>query len=117
MSPYRVINNKLWEDNIQDQVSNPKSYLSLLLQALRKLPRTKPQTLYRGIKNDEHIYSVGDELLWKGFSSTSTSMGTTQSFLTDKETKKICGTLFEIRDMWGYDISDFSKYPKEQGIY
>lgn len=116
MSPYRIINKMLWEDtDIQSQMSDQNSYLRLQLRAFRKLPRTKPQTLYRGIKNDKHEYRVDEELGWKGFSSTSTSMKATQTFLEDKTTKKICGTLFEIRSMWGYDVSSFSKYPSERG--
>lgn len=115
-SPYKIINRKLWEDDIHDQTSDIKSYLYLLLRALRKLPRTRPQTLYRGIKDDKHNYKVDEKLLWKGFSSTSTSMEVTQDFLTDPKTNKICGTLFEIQNMWGYNVSDFSKFPKEQGL-
>ena len=117
-TPYRKLNSMLWSDNIQDQIDqidNPKSYLRLLLRALRKLPRTEPQTLYRGIKNDEHEYKIGKELLWKGFSSTSTSMRATKFFLTNKDTGKVEGILFEVRAMWGYSISDFSKFPTEQG--
>ena len=116
-TPYRKLNKMLWSDNSQeqiDQIDNPKSYLRLLLRALRKLPRTMPQTLYRGIKND-HEYEIGKELTWKGFSSTSTSMRATKFFLTNKDTGKVEGALFEIRGMWGYRISDFSKFPTEQG--
>ena len=101
--PYSIINKKLWGSRTKSQRSNPKSYLRLLLRALRKLPRTKPRTLYRGVWKTKY------DLMWKGFSSTSTSMKATKNVLLNK------GTLFEIRDMWGYSISDFSEYPKEQG--
>ena len=101
--PYRIINKKLWEGRIKGQTSDPKSYLRLLLRALRKLPRTVPQTLYRGVWETEY------KLMWKGFSSTTTSMEVTKGFLHNK------GSLFEIRDMWGYSISDFSIYSDEQG--
>ena len=114
-TPYRKLNTKLWDDNIQDQLDNPKSYLRLLLRALRKLPRTRPQTLFRGIKNYEHVYEIGEELIWKGFSSTSTSMRVTKLFLTNKVTRKVDGTLFEIRKMWGYNIFDFSEFRGERG--
>ena len=110
-SPYRIINEKLREGKAQDQFINKKSYLRLLLRALRKLPRTKPQTLYRGIRGDEHKYKVGEEIEWKGFSSTTASMKVTQRFLNFKG--KVEGTLFEIRNVWGYNISDFSKYTEE----
>lgn len=115
MSPYNNINRKLWNNNVQDQIDNAKSYLQLLLRALRKLPRTRPQTLYRGIKNDQHKYVVGGEIEWMGFSSTTTSLKETQAFLTDMTTNKLDGTLFEIRNTWGYSISDFSAFPNEQG--
>ena len=116
-SPYSIINKLLWENSIQDQFENKKSYLRLLLRALRKLPRTKPQTLYRGIKWDKHEYKVGEEIEWKGFSSTSTNMRATQAFFTNDKTKKVEGTLFEIRNAWGYDIHDFSDYTDEEGKF
>lgn len=115
-SPYRIINQMLWENKAQDQILDTKSYLRFLLRALRKLPRTSPKTLYRGVKNYKHTYNVGEELEWKGFSSTSTSIRTTQDFLIDEETLKVSGTLFEIRGIWGYNVSDFSLFPNEQGI-
>ena len=115
VSPYRVINEKLREGKAQDQLTNKKSYLRLLLRALRKLPRTKPQTLYRGIRSDTHEYKVGEKVEWQGFTSTTTSMSVTQNFLRNRETKKVEGTLFEIRDEWGYDVAAFSKYPDEEG--
>ena len=112
-SPYKIINKKLRERDIQDQLTNQKSYIRLLLRALRKLPRTKPQTLYRGIMRDKHEYKVGEEIEWKGFTSTSTNMRATQIFLRNRETRKVEGTLFEIRNAWGYDIHDFSGYIEE----
>ena len=115
VSPYRIINKKLRERDIQDQLTNKKSYLRLLLRALRKLPRTKPQTLYRGITWDRHEYRVGEEIEWQGFTSTSISMKVTQVFLTNQVTNKVEGTLFEIRDEWGYNVADFSGFD-EGGI-
>ena len=114
-SPYKIINEKLREDNTQDQFTSKKSYLCLLLRALRKLPRTRPQTLYRGIKWDTHEYEVGEEIVWQGFTSTSTSMKVTQTFLANDKTKKVEGTLFEVRNEWGYNVADFSQYRNEEG--
>ena len=116
-SPYKIINKKLWEGKGQDQLINKKSYLHLLFRAFRKLPRTKPQTLYRGITKDkkEYKYEVGKDIEWEGFTSTSTSMEATQVFITDNEINKIEGTLFEIRNAWGYDLRDFSDYKDENG--
>lgn len=116
--PYQAINQILRGNDdrkAKEQMKNKKSYLRLLLRVLHKLPRTKPQTLYRGIKNVKHEYKVGKEILWKGFSSTSTSMEATIDFLTDKETKNIDGTLFDIRWIWGYNVSDFSVFSGENG--
>ena len=112
-SPYRCINKKLWQDNAEDQRTNKKSYLQLLLRTLRKLPRTKPQTLYRGVKEDKREYHVGDEIVWKGFSSTSLRMAVTRTFLKNDKTNTSCGTLFDIRGAWGYKISGFSDHVEE----
>ena len=114
-SSYRIINKKLWNDMAQDQLTDNKSYFCLLLRALRKLPRTKPQTLYRGIRGDEHKYKVGEEIEWKGFSSTSTSLRVTQDFLKNDKIKKVEGTLFEIRNAWGYDLRELSFFSNEEG--
>ena len=113
--PYRLINDKLWYRKIEDQRSNPKSYLRLLLRALRKLPRTKPQTLYRGTKAGKKKYYVGKKVELKAFTSTTRSMKVTQTFNSSTDPNDASGTLFEIRDMWGYSISDFSRYRSEQG--
>ena len=115
LSPYWIINKKLREDDTEDQLKSKKSYLRLLLRALRKLPRTKSQALYRGIKEDSYEYKVGEEIMWKGFSSTSTSMKATKHFLIDKATGEASGTLFEIQPTWGYDISEFSRHQNERG--
>lgn len=112
--PYKLINNKLWNEEIREEDIDKSDYLYLLLRVLRKLSRTKKQTLYRGIKN-RVTYNVGEIVVWKGFSSTSTNLGNMKQFITDFNSKKISGTLFEIRNMWGYDISDFSIYSDEQG--
>ena len=112
-SPYRCINKKLWKDNFQDQLSNKNSYLQLLLRTLRKLPRTKPRTLYRGVKEDKQEYHVGEEVVWKGFSSSSLRMAVTRKFLKNDEANASCGTLFDIRGAWGYKISDFSDHVEE----
>ena len=114
-SPYKIINEKLGDNGIQDQLTNKKSYPLLLLRALRKLPMTEPQTLYRGIRDNKHEYKVGEEIEWKGFTSTSKSMRVSQDFLTDKEGKKVEGTLFEIRNAKGYDIHSFSMFSNEKG--
>lgn len=113
-SPYRIINEKLRYGKYQDQVDTDKSYLRLLLRALRKLPRTARRTLYRGDRT-RYKNQKGSIVNWYGFSSTSTSMKATQNFLTNQDTNKVEGTLFEIRGEWGYNISDFSEFPDEEG--
>ena len=115
-SPYKNINKKLRDDNYQDQMRDPKSYLCMLLRALRKLSRTEPQTLYRAIRDDTKEYKKGDPILWEGFSSTSPSMKVTKTFIKDKRKNKVSGTLFEIRGIWGYDIAEFSCHPRERGF-
>lgn len=113
-APYAKLNKLLRDDVDAFQKKSEKSYLRLLLRTLRKLSRTKPQTLYRGL-NSYHDYKEGGDDTWKGFSSASKIMNPTQIFM-DRSLYKKEGTLLEIRDMWGYDIADFSKYPNEQGI-
>ena len=113
--PYKIINEKLRDGKAQDQLTNKKSYLCLLLRALRKLPRTKPQMLYRGVEDDTEEYEIGKTIVWKGFSSTSTSIRESTQFLKDKATGRVKGTLFEIQPTWGYDIHDFSFFPNEKG--
>lgn len=113
--PCTKLNRALWSDDYQGQFSNAKSYLRILLRALRKLPRTVPTTLYRGIKNDNHEYNIGEELMWKGFSTVSPRMRQVRYFLMNTKTGNIEGTLFEIRGTWGYNVSDFSMYRAEQG--
>ena len=117
MSPYVIINKKLREGNPEDQLKGKKSYLRLLLRTLRKLPRTEKQTLYRGISSKLREYKIGERIKWKSFTSTSTSMKVTQAFLTDPRIRKVEGTLFEIRNEWGYNVADFSEFPDESGIY
>lgn len=116
--PCRKLNRALWSDDVQEQFSNAKSYLRILLRALRKLPRTFPKTLYRGIKIDKHEYNIGEELMWKGFSSSSPvslRTGPVRHFPMNTKTRNTEGTLFEIRETWGYNVSDFSMHCAEQG--
>lgn len=58
-SPYINLNEKLRDDNYQDQIHDPKSYLCMLLRVIRKLSRTEPQTLYRTIRDDKKEYKKG----------------------------------------------------------
>lgn len=113
--PYELLNKKFREGKVQDKLVDKKSYCRLLLRALRKLPRTRCQTLYRGIREGEYEYIVGKDINWKGFSSTSTKMMATQHFLTDMKAKNPNGTSFTIEKEWGYNITDFSVYWNEEG--
>ncbi|KAH3743250.1 Protein NLRC3 [Pelomyxa schiedti] len=86
--------------------------------ALRKLPRVggKDVVLYRGITKQVNLcdYPVGKTLIWHGFTSTTTDMGTTKQFICSPSTG--FGTLFVLRNCWGYDVQPFSYLPGEREI-
>lgn len=116
-SPYSLINKKLWNNDFEDQIKHRKSYLRLLLRAIRKLPRVYGKTVYRGVVTNSTNCKVGDTIVWNGFSSTSLSMKSTQTFLKDNETDLVKGVLFEVHGGWGYSISNFSKYNERGNLY
>ena len=138
-SPYRVLNNSLSVDRSNAALKKTRGFLFLLLQTLRKLPRFVPEShsLYRGLKilvqteagpkspaatqhtqqpqpsqPSQPLYAVGRTKTWWAFTSTTTSLEVTQTFLG-----KTGGTLFVLGgEVWGYDISVFSDFPDEKEI-
>lgn len=119
MKLYEIINKKLRENDMEDQI-HKKSYTNLLLRSLRKIPRTRPQTLYRAVKKSANAdgplyltdnYEKGEILHWSNFTSTSTSMHVAHEFIKGLSS----GTLFIIENGWGYSIKDFSSFEGEKG--
>ena len=124
-SPYRKLNNSLSVNRNNKSLKKTRGFLFLLLQALRKLPRFVPEnhTLYRGLQAhvqteadpkfpERKPYAAGNEKTWWAFTSTTTSLEATQTFLGTTG-----GTLFVLSGKpWGYDISVFSDFPGEKEI-
>ena len=124
-SPYRILNNSLSVDRSNAALKKTRGFLFLLLQALRKLPRFVPEshTLYRGIRvhvqtkpdpefPERKPYTAGNEKTWWAFTSTTTSLEVTRTFLG-----KTGGTLFVVSgNPWCYNTSVFSDFPEEKEI-
>jgi len=82
------------------------------LTALQKLPFSWG-TVWRGRKKRPHdisTWEVGQCVVWKGFSSTSTSKAEAVKFAGPD------GTLFEIESFSGRSIKDFSLFPIEDEV-
>ncbi|KAH3765221.1 hypothetical protein Pelo_2912 [Pelomyxa schiedti] len=116
-NPYALVNTALVTRNIL-KMRNVRDFLWLLLSALRRLERVQYPLLYRGITKrvDVNKYHRSSTVIWHTFCSTTTDMQVTQGFLTDKVTKETSGTLFVVRDAWGYNIQKYSFMPGEQEI-
>ena len=124
-NPYRALNNSLSVDRNNAALKKTRGILFLLLQALRKLPRFVPEshTLYRGLKihvqteadpefPERKPYATGNEKTWWAFTSTTTSLEATKTFVGAYK-----ATLFVVSgNPWGYDISLFSGFPEEKEI-
>ena len=113
LSPYMVINNTLCGPHTPPNLIKIRNLIVLLLRALRKLPRVEKNVLYRGIRKDEGgQLSIGNEIMFWGFTSTSTNMTITKSFSNGKK-----GHLLVIEGpVHGYDLSEFSQFPNESEI-
>lgn len=123
-NPYRLINRALAGKNRND-LNRVRGLLFTVLSPLRKLNTIEGETLYKGIKEtvNTDVYKEGSIIVWHGFSSTTTDMKAVKEFLTtpinskggsgNVEMKSIedqvsSGTLFIIKDGWGYDVQPFS---------
>ena len=126
-SPYRIINQSISVSRTRDTLSSTRKFIFLLLSGLRKLPPFRPsrgQMLYRGIRvrvpttqgeaNGHQFYAKGRTVTWWGFTSTTTVLEITQSFIKGVKAR----TIFSIggEDLWGYDIKAFSPYLKEEEV-
>ena len=120
-NPYRLLNKAL-TGTTNEGLRKVRGLLYLVMCALRKLPRVRGETLYRGVRSavDNSEYKVGSVITFQGFSSTSTNMNTVKNFLLSVDDmdngKKSTGTLFVIEDGWGYDIQPYSLFPNEREI-
>jgi len=123
-SPYKILNRNLISENRRQGIKNISKYLFILLKSLRKLTRYYPDSknkyLYRCINSivnytidpfdsNKVPYLTGNNKTFWGFTSTSSKIKTSYSFLGGQLFKK--GTVFTLSgDVWGYDITLFNSY-------
>ena len=110
---YKLVNSSLAERDMT-ATRNAGNYILNLLSALRKLPQYKGDVLYRGINGKINRLSktVGSELSWPGFTSTTYEFSIAGNFAMHGDDVPDGGRyIFEIRGNFrGYDISCFSAY-------
>ena len=80
------------------------------MRALRELARAKFPTLYRGVNGTREAWAVGETHELVGFTSTSQREDIACQFLGR------AGTLIVAKNMWGVDISMFSRSPDEKEV-
>ncbi|KAH3732999.1 Protein NLRC3 [Pelomyxa schiedti] len=105
-NPQYLLNLSLTEKT-EKTLSSTCGLLQLLLTSLRKLPRVAESLLYRATKESASVFNVGDEIRWDPFTSVHRDICTPKRSLGDP-TKGYSGTLFIIRNCWGYDLEKFS---------
>jgi len=117
-NPFGLINAALVERS-EVKLHKMRGLIFLLIFGLRGLPRMTQPVLYRGIRHrvDLSKYQRGNIITWHAFSSTTTDVGVTKRFLTNKATGKCEGTLSAIHgNAWGYDVQPFSFFSDEEEI-
>ena len=118
ISPYRLLNTNLVSADRKNGIINVEKYFFLLLVALRGLPKTKKNVLFRCISckvklvkdpnNEKYIpYQQGNQKIFWPFTSTSDDEKLTENFLGNG-----IGTKYKIigDNLWGYDITLFNVY-------
>mgnify|MGYP002626844128 CR=1 FL=1 len=129
LSPYKLLNKNLVEENRNQGINNISKYLYIFLKTLRKLeryyPDDKSKYLYRCINSKVSInedvfnpklnpYIVGKTKKFWGFTSTSPLAKITYNFLKEENTSK-SGTIFTLAGkVWGYDISLFNYFNENE---
>ena len=124
-SPYRILNQNLVSNDRQNGVKNISQYLYIFLKSLRKLPKYYPENkvLYRCLtcqvnlsegNNNIVPYKIGNKKTFWGFTSTSSDVKMTFSFLKKEENNKT-GTIFSLSgDIWGYNIEPFNWFHEKE---
>ena len=129
-NPYIILNKNLVSDDRKQGIQNVSKYFYILLMALRRLPRYYPgKQLYRCIKKKVDLYDqfnknyvpyvLGNEKTFWAFTSTSLNSKTSYKFLgkSNSNDEFKTGTVFSLSgNIWGYDITVLSYYPKEEEI-
>jgi len=116
-NPYRLLNSALYKRDAM-QLGRVRGLLFGLLSALRSLPRFSAHVLYRGIRErvalDTAHYHEGNTATWHSFSSTTTDLAVTKTFLTDTATGKCEGTLFIVHNACGYKLQPLSFFNEHE---
>lgn len=114
--PYSLLNKNMVSSNRKVGVKNIDKYLLIFLLALRKLKRTRINTLYRcitsNVKLDKDIngknydYQKGNKKIFWPFTSASNEQEIAERFLKDNK----WGTKYILKgeNLWGKDISLFN---------
>ena len=113
-NPFFVLNKAIL-DFEPSALTNVRQFLFCLLKALRSLPYMQYSNLYRGI--DKKLgWECDDMRIFPTFTSTSRDPEGAKTFLgRDKEGKK-SGTLITAKDLFGYDVSEYSPFEHEKEV-
>ena len=108
LSAYKLLNKALREKNFTE-LCKFRDLFYILLRSFRSLQSKKYEKLYRGMQNVPADYKVGDSVEWLGFSSASEDKKVAAKFSFDD-------VLFEIRNVNGYSLQNFSAYSEEKEV-
>jgi len=102
---YRIINKILNED--KKNIKNISKYLYLFIKSLRKLKKySDSANLYRGTSIKDNSLIKGNKKTFSYFISTSDNIKTANAFGQK-------GTIYNLENAWGYDITLFSYYAEK----
>ena len=90
---------------LREEIEKNKYLLKGLIEGFRRLKKKKYEVIYGGIKR-ELGWDVGDEVRIDFFIHGSCDMYEGMKYLED-DCGAIFGTGIVIRDVWGYDVSEF----------
>ena len=127
LSPFKEINTIL-RGGDPPEIKESIDMIYMLLKSIRKIPLEEHPILYRGVKGElvenklkgsfgffqpEIEYEVGNIVVFKELTSTSTLRSPAMGFLNHDE---MSGVIFRIHNGRGYDVGPFSKFPDEREI-
>lgn len=96
-----------------------RDYLWHLSEALGALPPYKGQ-VYRSLpdREQEHLYSPGEVIVWQPFASATKSPLAALRYLSfiDNDPNELFGTVFIVQSKAGRDIEELSAFPDEEEV-
>eukprot|EP01106_Pelomyxa_sp_JSP_P001317 TRINITY_DN1198_c0_g1_i1.p1 TRINITY_DN1198_c0_g1~~TRINITY_DN1198_c0_g1_i1.p1 ORF type:complete len:190 (-),score=45.31 TRINITY_DN1198_c0_g1_i1:72-641(-) len=104
--------NEILRTRKREDMEAMQGYMYYLMKALQKLPNFQG-TVYRGNSNIDIVkreYTIGREVYWSSFSSTSVSQSVARAFAGDS------GVVFRIKCFTGKCISRFSAACREEEV-